>query len=136
MNPQRQKDVSVLSDTELRIAVHKARGLLVLPLHQNMSRIRVGGPTPGTKLWELPDYCNDLNAMHEAEKTLTDDQYTKFEDYVWELITRDNGWQDVPTAGGSSIKLPAKRVRMTSPTARQRAEAFVKAMEGQSNQEV
>jgi hypothetical protein len=27
---------------------------------------------------EIPDYCNDLNAMHEAEKVLTDDQRSIF----------------------------------------------------------
>lgn len=32
--------------------------------------------------WGIPDYPNDLNAMHEAEKMLTDDQ---FERYVVEL---------------------------------------------------
>jgi len=29
------------------------------------------------------DYCNDLNAMHEAEKLLT---YKQFEDYLMELL--------------------------------------------------
>ncbi len=28
----------------------------------------------GSVLWECPDYFDDLNAMHEAEKSLTDDE--------------------------------------------------------------
>lgn len=31
---------------------------------------------------QLPDYCNDLNAMHEAQKVLTP---TEFEAYRWIL---------------------------------------------------
>jgi hypothetical protein len=77
----------------------------------------------------LPDYLGDLNAMHEAEKVLTDEQYTKFEDTVWELITRDGKWCNVPTAAGGLVALPAVRSRMTSPTAAQRAEAFLKTLE-------
>ena len=30
----------------------------------------------------LPDYCNDLNAMHEAMKTLSEEQVEK----VWETL--------------------------------------------------
>lgn len=31
----------------------------------------------------LLDYANDLNAMHEAEKTLTDEEYSR---YVWCML--------------------------------------------------
>jgi hypothetical protein len=30
----------------------------------------------------LPNYCTDLNAMHEAEKTLTDEQWDKYCDLL------------------------------------------------------
>lgn len=32
-----------------------------------------------THSYNLPDYLNDLNAIHEAEMKLTDDQYTAFQ---------------------------------------------------------
>jgi hypothetical protein len=54
---------------------------------------------------QLPDYCNDLNAMHEAEELLTSNE--------WEVWHRIVGNWDVIVA------------RLTS---RQRAEAFLKTI--------
>ena len=43
-------------------------------------------PVDADKIWllpsDLPDYCNDLNAMHEAMKTLSEEQVEK----VWETL--------------------------------------------------
>jgi hypothetical protein len=55
---------------------------------------------------ELPDYCNDLNAMHEAEKTLNSEQ---LHDY-YENLELVNGWE------------------YPSSTARQRSEEFLKTI--------
>jgi hypothetical protein len=57
---------------------------------------------------EWPDYCNDLNAMHEAEKVLTDDQREVF--YPRNL----GAWQSP--------------FNVIYATARQRAEAFLRVM--------
>jgi hypothetical protein len=55
-----------------------------------------------------PDYCNDLNAMHEAEKVLTRDQIEVFCD---QLLPKHYGiWWGIHT------------------TARQRAEAFLRTI--------
>ena len=57
----------------------------------------------------LPDYLNDLNAMHEAEKVLTDDQY---DDYRRHLGKAANYlWRGIFSA-----------------TAAQRAEAFLRTL--------
>lgn len=58
----------------------------------------------------LPDYANDLNAMHEAEKTLTVEEYS--------------GWACLLTQvrNGSCDEC----CRCRSATARQRAEAFLR----------
>lgn len=32
--------------------------------------------------WEVPDYPNDLNAMHDAEKMLTDDQLIDYAEWL------------------------------------------------------
>jgi len=37
---------------------------------------------------EVPDYLTDLNAMHEAEKTLTDDQYANFNNLLADMCER------------------------------------------------
>lgn len=55
--------------------------------------------------WDIPDYCNDLNEMHEAEKVLT---VKCFNDYVMELLD----FIDEPILA----------------TARQRAEAFLRTL--------
>jgi hypothetical protein len=55
--------------------------------------------------WPIPNYCNDLNAMHEAEKTLNSEQ--------WHLYS---AWLFKATA------------RPQHATARQRAEAFLRTL--------
>lgn len=61
---------------------------------------------------DLPDYCNDLNAMHEAEKTLGDrlDLYREF----LRLVVTDD-----PTNRYNEPAFAA---------ARQRAEAFLRTL--------
>jgi len=56
----------------------------------------------------LPDYLNDLNAMHEAEKTLKDEQWRLFLAWVCE---------------------DGRIASIVHSTARQRAEAFIKTIE-------
>lgn len=55
-----------------------------------------------------PDFPDDLNAMHEAEKNLTEAQANKFDTILWNMC------------GGASGKSGAIHA-----TAQQRAEAFV-----------
>jgi hypothetical protein len=59
--------------------------------------------------WEVPDYLNDLNAMHEAEKTLDDDLDLDYSENL-EIVT-----------GGDMSKY-------RSATAAQRAEAFLRTI--------
>ena len=54
----------------------------------------------------IPDYLNDLNAMHEAEKTLTDKAHEEFRLNLYDVI-------------GDDSRL------IVSSTAAQRAEAFL-----------
>jgi hypothetical protein len=58
---------------------------------------------------EIPDYCNDLNAMHEAEQIFDHALYCR---YINELC-------DITIKGNNSIYMA---------TARQRAEAFLKTL--------
>lgn len=59
----------------------------------------------------VPNYCGDLNAMHEAEKVLTDVQCLFYPDNMREVITEHD----------------ASR-RTWHSTARQRAEAFLRTV--------
>ena len=62
----------------------------------------------------LPDYLNDLNAMHEAEKVLTDAQWDR---YIYVSLAS-------PHYGSLSTLARA----WVSATAAQRAEAFLKTL--------
>lgn len=66
----------------------------------------------GAPLITPPNYCNDLNAMHEAEKIMTKAQW---EDFVEHLTTNfysvSDAWKDACHA-----------------TARQRAEALLRTL--------
>ena len=69
---------------------------------------------PGNHEWhpvQIPNYCSDLNAMHEAEKALTDVQCLFYTDNMREVLTEHD----------------ASR-RTWHATARQRAEAFLRTV--------
>lgn len=61
------------------------RGIEGLPLKTYFA----GHPPEGSEaqlmgdFWIVPNYCEDLNAMHEAEKILTDEQQNY---YAWLLV--------------------------------------------------
>jgi hypothetical protein len=57
----------------------------------------------------VPDYCNDLNAMHEAEKVLQ--HYGAFVDVLAEVT-----------------KQPRQGIMLVNATAAQRAQAFIKTI--------
>lgn len=63
---------------------------------------------------DIPNYCNDLNAMHEAESVLTDDQYVFFSGLLYDLEC--------------NRQEQSKKWKWLSATARQRAEAFLRTI--------
>jgi hypothetical protein len=60
----------------------------------------------------LPDYLNDLNAMHEAEKVLKEDSEAAFRGWLW-------------LAHGQ----PEMRCKIIHATAAQRAKAFLRTLD-------
>ena len=75
--------------------------------------------TPAGDNWEyVPDYLNDLNAMHEAEKVLTYEQAEEFVEQLY-LADQKNNLAENP---------PPWRFNVASATAAQRAEAFLKTI--------
>jgi hypothetical protein len=67
--------------------------------------------SPHGKRGELPDYLQDLNAIHEAEKVLRDDREAAFRGWLW-------------LAHGQ----PELRCAIVHATAAQRAEAFLRTI--------
>lgn len=74
----------------------------------------LGNPpdSPGA-LRPIPDYLNDLNAMHEAEKVLTEKQFNNYYCELFEVVKM-------------SLARPTELI--FNATASQRAEAFLKTI--------
>jgi hypothetical protein len=102
-----------MTQEEQRIAIAEACGWNYI----DSKTIYPRGIKDGVTL-ELPDYLNDLNAMHDAEKVLTQDQMIDYSRHVGKLVTSH---------------LPASRAawmdfKLINSTASQRAEAFLRTI--------
>lgn len=97
-----------MSDEEINIAIAEVCGWKEVEPWLNGDRcFELNQSVCGYRIEDLPDYCNCLNAMHEAEKVLVVDQIAK---YFWLLC-------DI---SGKNNPFMA--------TAIQRAEAFLKTV--------
>ena len=65
----------------------------------------------------LPNYPNDLNAMHEAWKTLTPSQKVAFESHLYDVVV-----------GGAEYHRNDDQPYITNATAAQRARAFLETL--------
>lgn len=122
-----------MSPEKQRIAIAEACGWENV---HRFDRWREGGPVTyrdgdligdfgGRRLRHLPNYLRDLNAMHEAEKTLPDDpRYSKRNYYasiLGSLTRNDNGRGWEPLSNDDCFPI----LHATAP---QRAEAFLRAL--------
>lgn len=111
-----------MTDEEINIAIAEACGWRKCtrgcgceqPHWDHPEDVKLGGH--GERIYELPDYCNDLNDMYEAEKILTHDKQMQYVRYI------ANPWDTDPNGNYWKMWLCA------SATARQRAEAFLKTL--------
>ena len=72
---------------------------------------------------ELPDYCNDLNAMHEAENKLTPFQRIKHGHFLQDILNES------VVGFVSNYESQLKSLsRVASAPARQRAEAYLRTI--------
>lgn len=98
-----------MSDEQINIAIAEACGVDLEKYRTYEGDINVSA---------LKKYCNDLNAMHEAENVLTYEQQVDYSIAVGKLATSH---------------LPASRAawldyKIIHVTARQKAEAFLKTL--------
>jgi len=98
-----------MSPEAQRIAIAKSVGI---HLHD-------GDHAPSNYVFvtNLPDYLNDLNAMHEAWRTLTPSQKTEFESELYLVIM-----------GQAEYHRNDDAPYITNATASQRAEAFLRTI--------
>lgn len=69
----------------------------------------------------VPDYLNDLNAMHLAEQVLTNEQAVKMGELLWEAASYSNGQRNHASRDEQSRAY-------RNATAAQRAEAFLRTL--------
>ena len=94
-----------------RIAIAEKLGLMNIRLIDGISLV-YGPEWPDCRL--VPDYPNDLNAMHEAERCLSENQYDEYRKWLT-MINADD-------------YKPGYHRNAISATADQRAEAFLKTL--------
>ena len=73
---------------------------------------------------EIPDYCNDLNAMHEAEKMLTKEQLYNYGNKLDRITLPKTSMEMCYIEGPEAGMYPD----LFCATAAQRAEAFLKTI--------
>lgn len=98
------------------------------PSHLYSDRLEGYKPdTEGDSWTFVPDYLNDLNAMHEAEKTLDSKPIDERSMYYDFLLLVTPGWPPWLPSGEppDSFEMDWKIVRAT---AAQRAEAFLRTI--------
>lgn len=95
-----------------RIAIAEACGIIKQP------NAWTGVKTSTAEFVVIPDYLNDLNAMHEAERGLSDYDHCTFRQQLFVGVYNRGEGQTNQTAERGSV----------SATASQRAEAFLRTL--------
>lgn len=117
---------------EQRIAIAEACGWKDVMCRQYFSGKLTGVPPTTSGLHhEVPDYLNDLNAMHEAEKGLPKDLMGI--SFWLDNLYRANGlnpyiWRNGTCSDKTDPTPPVEMALITKSTASQRAEAFLKTL--------
>ena len=105
-----------MNNEEINKAIAEACGFKYVALGLGWKHI-----TGGEMQCRIPDYYNDLNAMHDAENTLTDENREKYATFLSQIFTAPSkkAWWD----------LSAKETfEIVTATAKQKAEAFRKTL--------
>lgn len=96
-----------MTDQEINVAIHKARGLPIMtdgwvPTYNDPDN---RGMAPEAEPLPIPDYCRDLNAMHEAEQALANmnildrvDLRPDYTNMLWFISAKDGGYPLMATA--------------------------------------
>lgn len=118
-----------------RIAIAKVCGFTA-PFHPGKppldgKALLASPPFAVDELRLVPDYLNDLNAIHDVEKRLDDSQYALFEIGLQDLVA--DSMPDAPLSIDGvplyPIVIACKGyIRYSSATAAQRGEAFLRTL--------
>jgi hypothetical protein len=108
-----------MNDSEMQIAIAEACGWKLHPKNDSIV-IPPNSPNSVQPRHTLPDYLNDLNAMHEAEEVLRNDQfnYTSYWRHLFQVVAGKEWTGDIGYF----------HFEMAHATSTQRAEAFLKTL--------
>lgn len=101
-----------MTSNEIKIVIAEACGIKDCGEREGCFRFSDGKGRNYSHVNDLPDYPNDLNAIHEAEKQLNSPQQRTYVEYLCK------GFDGVRN----------QTVALYHATARQRAEAFIKTV--------
>jgi hypothetical protein len=99
-----------MTNEQINIAIAEACGWQFVTYKETFAKPPNGGPCQYKE--GIPNYCKDLNAMHEAEKTLTKEQVRVYSDFL-AYSPHESCWASCT---------------IWHQTSRQRAEAFMKTI--------
>ena len=91
--------------------------------YKPFGKAQLVGKHPGgsaQNLLRVPDYLNDLNAMHEAEETLTEHEWNQMFEWLIHIRWRDANATERYGIGKQKALSPSRA------TSAQRAEAFLR----------
>jgi hypothetical protein len=114
-----------MTDEAMQVAIAEELGWTEVDQKHGRYKWSEDGETRLPKQWHrvgadfhgLPDYLNDLNAMHEAEKGLDVALRDAYFDHLWNICDK------------AQRMAPVSRWLVPNATARQRAEAFLRTVE-------
>lgn len=104
-----------MSPQSQRIAIAESCGWRRTSSVSGIAEAWIDGPEYNTL---LPDYLNDLNAMHEAEKTLDAEAQYRFINNLADILKEGSDWMRWPPCIGNVFRAASA----------QRAEAFLKTI--------
>ncbi len=102
-----------MTDDEINKAIAEACGIVGKDQWGPLYRTKDG------VVRNCPDYCKDLNAMHEAIRIFDYEQCEEFEEHLCDICERANDEAENPAPW---------RFAVVHATARQRAEAFLRTI--------
>lgn len=111
-----------MTDTEINIAIAEACGWEPGVESERPYRSIWKRENVKARACDLPDYCHDLNAMHEAESFLSHIQRNQFAGLLL-IATRSDAWEK--QRDYMLCELRNDDWLIAHATARQRAEAFL-----------
>jgi predicted enzyme related to lactoylglutathione lyase len=98
-----------MTSAEINIAIAQACGWTDTEIVNEGGKLMYGQT-------EVPNYCNDLNAMHKAEMRIPEDRQAVYDTHLVAIVGKETGL------------MPSLQFRCIHASAKQRAKAFLRTV--------